>query len=135
MKMRALFSIVFCLLIVSGAAGQEKKVFTAVVDPDGIQRVPITGGEYYFEPAHIVVKANVPVELSVKKEGGFIPHDIVMDAPEAGMKFSEGFGKEPKIIAFTPTKPGKYSFYCSKKPPFFKSHRNRGMEGTLEVTE
>jgi plastocyanin len=44
-------------------------------------------------------------------------------------------GKEPAIIKFTPTEPGKYEFYCGKKLLFFKSHKEKGMVGTLEVTE
>jgi hypothetical protein len=39
----------------------------------------------------------------------------------------------PKTIKFVPTKTGTYPFYCSKKVPFVKSRRERGMEGVLEV--
>jgi plastocyanin len=47
----------------------------------------------------------------------------------------EQISTEPKIIKFTPTKTGKFPFYCDKKLLFFKSHRERGMEGIIEVTE
>ena len=30
---------------------------------------------------------------------------------------------------------GSYSFYCNKKLPFMKSHRDRGMWGRLVVNE
>jgi hypothetical protein len=30
---------------------------------------------------------------------------------------------------------GEYPFYCSKKLLFFKSHREKGMEGMLEVVQ
>jgi plastocyanin len=45
----------------------------------------------------------------------------------------EALGSDAKKIAFTATKVGKYPFYCSKKLPFLASHRERGMEGVLEV--
>jgi hypothetical protein len=45
----------------------------------------------------------------------------------------EDLSTEPRKIAFTPRKPGKYAIYCSKKPPLLASHRERGMEGILEV--
>ncbi len=114
---------------------KEEKVFRAVIDKDGVQRVDIVGGSYFFTPGHVFVKVNVPVELKVRKEPGIVPHNIVLKAPEAGMDIDGSLGTEPKIIRFTPTKVGKYPFYCSKKLLFFESHREKGMEGILEVTE
>ena len=115
-------------------AVKEKRV-VAVADADGVQRVEVVGGGYYFDPNYIVVKVNVPVELKVRKEAGYVPHDIVVKAPEAGINFSESLGKEAKVIKFTPTAVGKYPMYCSKKMIFAKSHRDRGMEGTIEVVQ
>ena len=100
---------------------------------DGTQKVQITASEYSFSPDRISVKVNVPVELSVRKEAGFVPHNITLHAPDAGIDFSEALGSEPVIIKFTPTKPGEYIFFCNKKLPFSKSHREKGMEGTLVV--
>jgi plastocyanin domain-containing protein len=127
--------VILAMAGVSIADEPEKKVFTAVKGPDGIQKVRIAGGEYYFEPNHIVVKVNVPVELSVKKEGGIVPHNIVMKSPEAGMAFEEPMGSQPKVIKFTPTKTGTYPFSCTKKLLFFRSHEARGMKGAIEVIE
>jgi plastocyanin domain-containing protein len=117
------------------AAGTEKR-FAATIDADGVQHVEITGGEYYFDPNYIVVKVNVPVELKVTKAPGYVPHDIVAKSPEAGIDFKADLGsKEPAIIKFTPTKVGKYPIYCDKKFLWFESHRDRGMEGIIEVVE
>ena len=116
----------------SHEAIKEKRV-VAVVDADGVQRVEVVGGGYYFDPNYIVVKVNVPVELKVRKEAGYVPHDIVVKAPEAGIDFAESMGKDPKIIKFTPKTIGKYEMYCSKKLPFVKSHKDRGMDGMIEV--
>jgi len=116
----------------SHEAMKEKRV-VAAVGADGVQRAEVVGGGYYFDPNYIVVKVNVPVELKVRKASGYVPHDIVVKSPEAGINFSESLGSEPKSIKFTPTAVGKYAMYCSKKLPFAKSHRDRGMEGTIEV--
>ena len=119
-------------------SSMKEKRMVATVDADGVQRVAITGGEYYFDPNYIVVKVNLPVELKVKKAedaSGFIPHSIIVKAPEAGIDFKEGLSKEPKSVKFTPTKVGKYPLYCDKKSPFGKSHREKGMEGVIEVVE
>ncbi|MGR3174910.1 MAG: quinol oxidase [Candidatus Scalindua sp.] len=135
--LKPLFILVIILGVysVNGANGQEK-AYKAVRGNDGIQRIEIVGGKYYFDPNHIIVEVNVPVELEVKKNAkSLVPHGIVMKAPEAGIDFSESLGTEPKIIRFTPVKTGKFIFYCDKKLLFFKSHRNKGMEGVLEVIE
>ncbi len=123
-----------CASLVAGA-GEKEKVFRATVGDDGVQRVEVLGGSYFFNPNHIIVKVNVPVELIVRKEPGIVPHNIVIKAPEAGIDFDVSMASEPKLIRFTPTKPGTYPMYCSKKLFFFESHREKGMEGVLEVVE
>ena len=117
------------------AKGKVNRV-VAAVDADGVQRVAVIGGEYYFDPNYIVVKVNKPVELTVKKEAGYIPHNMLVKSPEAGIDFKVDLdSKKPEIVKFTPTKAGKYPMYCDKKLLFFKSHRDRGMEGMIEVVE
>jgi plastocyanin len=113
------------------AAPQEKLV--ARTDSDGVQRVQVVAGSYFFKPNHIVVKANVPVEFVARKEPGMAPHNLVIKAPEAGLAVEEDLGTEPRKVAFIATRPGKYEIYCSKKPPVGQSHRERGMVGVLEV--
>jgi plastocyanin len=122
------------LAVPAPALAQETKVtHVAKVDRDGVQRVRIVGGEYFFRPNHIVVKVNVPVELIARKEAGITPHNIVIQAPEAGIAVKEDLDTEPKKITFTATAVGKYPIYCSNQLLFFASHRERGMEGVLEV--
>ena len=109
--------------------------FVPTVGTDGVQHVEIVGGEYYYDPNYIVVKVNIPVELKIKKAGGFIPHDAIVNAPEAGIDFRLALTSDFQIVKFTPTKIGKYSMYCDKKLLWFASHREKGMEGTIEVVE
>jgi len=118
----------------SSALGDED-VFRAAVDADGKQKVAMLGGSYFFRPSHVVVKAGVPVELSVRMEPGIIPHTLVIDAAEAGIAVDEELGTEPRVITFTPGAPGKYVFYCRNRFLFFKSHREEGMQGILEAIE
>lgn len=125
------------LVVVSLALADEwkEKRVEAVVGQDGVQRVEITGGGFYFDPNTIVLKINVPTELVVKKTPGGHGHDIMLKAPEAGIEFQQELGSDPISIKFTPTKAGKYMFICSHKVPFSKSHKERGMYGYLEVVE
>lgn len=114
--------------------GRSEKTLTAAVN-EGIQVVEVLGGGYFFKPDRIVVKANVPVEFKVRKESGMVPHNFVIEAPEAGVQVREPIDTDPKTIRATFTKPGSYDFYCSKKLLFFESHRDKGMKGTIEVRE
>ena len=136
--MRKSTSIVIGVLLVVAVLGaqgaQQESRFVATVGPDGVQRVEVNGGSYFFKPNVIVVKVNVPVELVVRKTGQG-SHDICLQAPEAGIDFKESLGDQPKTIKFTPTKVGKYPFWCTHKIPLSKSHRDRGMSGVLEVVE
>lgn len=127
-------ALLFCLVAAAIAFGEEQ-TFQATVGADGVQHVTMVGGSYFFTPSHIIVRALIPVQITIRKEGGIIPHDIVFNSPEAGINAKEELSKESKTITFTPTKTGSYPFYCDKKPPFGKSHKERGMEGILEVVD
>jgi len=130
MILLAVFTVCFTL-----AAVGQMKVYKAAVDKDGIQRVNMLAGGYFYDPDYIIVKVNVPVEITIRKEPGVTPHDIVIKEPDAGIDISESLSTDPKIITFTPRKTGKYPFYCSKKLLFFQSHRDKGMKGVIEVTD
>lgn len=121
----------------AGSAGThaQGEPYRASVDSDGVQRVQMVGGDYFFKPNHIIVKANVPVELTVQLEPGVVPHSLVLEAPEVGLSVNEDLGREARKFTFTAKTAGKYPFYCRNRLLFFKSHRDRGMEGTLEVVE
>lgn len=114
-------------------AQQEQDPVVARVDADGVQRATIVGGGYFFKPRRLVVKANLPVELSLSREPGIVPHTLVIKAPEAGIVLDQVLGTEVSKVSFTPTAAGSYPYYCRNKLLFFKSHREQGMEGVLEV--
>jgi plastocyanin len=60
----------------------------------------------------------------------------MVKAPEAGIDFKTDMKSDtPPVVKFTPTKTGKYPMYCDKQLLFFKSHKERGMEGVIEVVE
>ena len=135
---RLIVAVLLISSILSGAglaAEQGKKPFKAVIGKDGVQRVNISSGEYFFDPNYIAVKVNVPVEFIIKKDAGIISHNIIINAPYAGINIREFLSTEPKTIKFTPAKTGSYPFYCDIKLLSFKTHKDKGMEGTLEVTE
>lgn len=109
--------------------------YRAATDADGVQHIRMEGGSYFFKPNHVVVQVNVPVELTVSVSNSLIPHTLVIQAPEAGISVDQNLSGTPVNIRFTPTAAGKYSFYCRNKLLFFDSHRDKGMEGVLEVAQ
>lgn len=117
------------------SGSKQDKVFRATVNAGGIQVVEMVAGGYYFDPNVVIVKVNVPVEVRVRKKAGMVPHDITIDAVDAGVHINEDLGTDAKSIKFTFTKTGDYAFYCSQKPWFFKSHREDGMEGKFQVVQ
>ena len=128
------FLLALAFLSVALGGEWEKKVYIATVDEDGVQRVRIKAGSYYYDPNYIVVKRGIPVELVLIRESAFIPHNIVLEMP--GVSIMEELDPEEEVrVRFTPTETGKFEFYCDKKFLFFKSHREKGMWGILEVVD
>ena len=73
LKLLILPSVFICFFLLAGAHGQ-KNVFKAAVDNDGVQKVKILAGSYFFNPVYCFSKVNIPVELTISKEPGITPH-------------------------------------------------------------
>lgn len=133
---RWLLVAVLCLLpgTLQAEGGAESVVLKR--DPDGIQRGTLILDSYRYEPNHLVVGAGAPVELVLTSVTLLIPHNFVLRDLDAGLNVSEEVGAgDTATVRFLPSKPGLYTFYCDKKLLFFPSHREKGMEGLLEVRE
>ncbi len=128
-----------CALAAGGAAlaagcssGVGRPVVEAVAERVGdVQKVRVEAHTYYFEPNRIVVRAGIPVELTLKNKSLVVPHNFTLKAPEAGIDIDRDLGfKGGAVLTFTPTRPGEYEFICGKG-----SHMAKGMTGTLVVLE
>ncbi len=101
---------------------------------DGVQRASVEADSYSFTPGHLIVKAGKPVELTFKSVTWLVPHNLVLDDPRSGLTIREEIPAGGSVtVKFTPAVAGTFAIYCDKKLLFFKSHREKGMEGTLEV--
>ena len=108
----------------------------AQADPDGVQRAVITLDSYSYGPAHLVVYLGKPVELTLKSVTVITPHNFILKEPQAGLDVEVDVGAgESVAVQFIPTQVGLFTFFCDKKLLFFASHREKGMEGRLEVRE
>lgn len=129
---------VMALLAVSVSVGAEAAdktaPVTAEIGTDGIQRATLILDSYTFDPAHLVVQAGKPVELTLKNVSTLAPHNFKIDDIAGALYVSQEVkAGRAGAVRFTPTKPGTYAFFCDKKLAFFPSHRTKGMEGVLEV--
>lgn len=97
---------------------------------DGVQRATITLDSYSYAPRHLIVEAGKPVELTLASVTTFTPHNFIIK--ELAVEQDVGAGKTV-TVRFTPAEPGTFPIYCDKRLWPLPSHRDKGMEGTLEV--
>jgi heme/copper-type cytochrome/quinol oxidase subunit 2 len=108
--------------------------FVVPVDSDGVQRTTVILDSYSYQPDHLVVEAGKPVELTLTSVTTITPHNFIIKDPAGSLsvELDVSAGKTA-TIRFTPTQPGRFPIYCDKRLWPFPSHRDKGMEGTLEV--
>ena len=104
------------------------------VDRDGVQRITVIVDSYSYTPSHLQVEVGKPVELILNSVTIVTPHNFVLKEPSAALMIEEDVPSgKGTVVRFTPSQRGLFPFYCDKKLLFFKSHREKGMEGLLEV--
>jgi plastocyanin len=110
--------------VVPGAGAGAPQEFTLIL------------ADHRFSPDRIEVQAGRPVILTLVNEDSITPHNIILLDKGAGLDIDTDVpARTSATIEFTPVAAGTYTFYCDKKLPFLKSHREQGMEGTLIVRD
>lgn len=104
--------------------------FVVPVGADGVQRATITLDSYSYTPNHLIVEAGKPVELTLTSVTMITPHNFIIKELSVEQDVSAG---KTVTIRFTPTQTGVFPIYCDKRLWPFPSHRDKGMEGQLEV--
>ena len=104
------------------------------VAADGVQRATVTLDSYSYSPNHLIVEAGKPVELTLTSVTTIIPHNFIIKDPAGSLSVEHDVSAGKTVtITFTPTKPGTFPIYCDKRLWPLPSHRDKGMEGKLEV--
>lgn len=109
---------------------QPAPPFVLPVGADGIQRATITLDSYSYQPNHLIVEAGKPVELTLTSVTFITPHNFIIKEFSVEQDVSAG---KTVIVKFTPTQQGLFPIYCDKRLWPIPSHRDKGMEGRLEV--
>ena len=123
------------MLLLAGAAwAAAPQAEAARLDADGVQRVQLLGGSYFFRPERIAARAGQPLEITLQLEPGIVPHRFVLEGPDGKPLAEVAMASEPRTLRLT-LPAGDYPFFCPNRLLGFKSHRERGMAGVLEVRE
>jgi heme/copper-type cytochrome/quinol oxidase subunit 2 len=104
------------------------------VAADGVQRATVTLDSYSYTPNHLIVESGKPVELTLTSVTTFTPHNFIIKDSAGSLSVEQDVSAGKTVtITFTPPQPGIFSIYCDKRLWPLPSHRDKGMEGKLEV--
>ena len=110
--------------------------FVVPVTADGVQRATVILDSYSYAPNHLVVEAGKPVELTLTSVTMITPHNFIIKDQAGSLSVEQEVGAGRTVtIKFTPPQPGIFPIYCDKRLWPMRSHRDKGMEGKLEVKE
>jgi plastocyanin len=120
-----------------GHAAEPSQSGPPVVIPvaaDGVQRATVTLDSYSYSPNHLIVEAGKPVELTLISVTTFTPHNFIIKDSAGSLSVEQDVSAGKTVtITFTPPQPGLFPIYCDKRLWPLPSHRDKGMEGKLEV--
>ena len=108
--------------------------FTVPVDSDGVQRTTVILDSYSYQPGHLIVEKGKPVELTLKSVTTLTPHNFIIKDPAGSLAVEQDVSAgKTALLKFPPTQAGTFPIYCDKRLWPLPSHRDKGMEGKLEV--
>lgn len=103
-------------------------------DQADIKVIEVTMGDYRFMPQEIQLNANQPAILRLVNTDSITPHNFTMKAANSAADINVDILSGESIdVQLEPLPAGRYSFFCANKLIFMKSHREKGMQGTLVV--
>jgi hypothetical protein len=136
MHISTLFLTLGMSALVSGAYGADadNDRTWAAIGSDGVQRIHIRCGANFLDPNHIVIKANVPVELTVSTTAGLPSHSFVisMSGPRP-ITADTPIEATEKTFAFVPGRPGDYQASCRDNTTTANAALLKAKQGLLTV--
>ena len=129
-----LLTSVGVMIAVAAEPSQPGLPVVIPVAADGVQRATVMLDSYSYSPNHLIVEAGKPVELTLTSVTTFTPHNFIIKDPAGSLSVEQDVSAGKTVtITFTPPQPGTFPIYCDKRLWPFPSHRDKGMEGKLEV--
>ena len=101
---------------------------------DDIKVIEVKLGGYRFTPQEIQLIADQPAILRLVNTDSITPHNFTIETASGSPAVDTDIPAGESVdVRLTPLAAGQYTFYCGKKLLFMKSHREKGMEGSLIV--
>jgi heme/copper-type cytochrome/quinol oxidase subunit 2 len=127
-------SLALAAVALAAESTQPNSPFVVPVAGDGVQRASVTLDSYSYQPGHLIVEAGKPVELTLTSVTILVPHNFIIKDPAGSLTVEQDVGAgKTVVVTFTPPKAGTFPIYCDKRLWPLPSHRDKGMEGKLEV--
>jgi len=96
--------------------------------------IEIKQGDYRFIPQDIQLIADQPAILRLVNTDSITSHNFTMKAANSEADINvDVLGGKSIDVQLEPLSAGRYTFFFANKLIFIKSHREKGMEGTLLV--
>jgi heme/copper-type cytochrome/quinol oxidase subunit 2 len=129
-----LLTLIDVTIVQAAEPSQSGPPVVIPVAADGVQRATVTLDSYSYTPNHLILEAGKPVELTLTSVTIITPHNFIVKDPAGSLSIEQDVGAGKTVtITFTPTQPGTFPIYCDKRLWPLPSHRDKGMEGQLEV--
>ena len=126
--------LTFVGVTILDSAEPRQSAMIIPISADGVQRATVTLDSYSYSPNHLIVEAGKPVELTLISVTTIVPHNFIIKDAAGNLSVEQDVSAgKTATITFTPTQPGTFAIYCDKRLWPLPSHRDKGMEGTLEV--
>ena len=127
-------SLALAAVASAGEPASPGPPFVVPVSADGVQRTNITLDSYSYQPGYLIVEAGKPVELTLTSVTTFTPHNFIIKDPAGSLTVEQDVSAgKTVVVKFTPSQKGTFPIYCDKRLWPLPSHRDKGMEGKLEV--
>ena len=108
--------------------------FSVPTEADGVQRTTVVLDSYSYQPGHLIVEKGKAVELTLKSVTTFTPHNFIIKDPAGSLSVEQDVSAgKTAVLKFTPMQAGTFPIYCDMRLWPLPSHRDKGMEGKLEV--
>jgi plastocyanin len=103
---------------------------------DASQQISIKLGDSRISPATVEIQADTRTVVELTNTDLVAPHTFTIGDTVGNLIINRNVEAGKTVTAeLPPLHAGSYTFYCNKKLPLQKTHREQGEEGTLIVTE
>ena len=127
-------SLALATVALAGEPTSPGPPFVVPAGADGVQRTSVTLDSYSYQPSHLIVEAGKPVELTLTSVTTFTPHNFIIKDPGGSLTVEQDVSAgKTVVVKFTPSQKGTFPIYCDKRLWPLPSHKDKGMEGKLEV--